>query len=108
VSVAREVPHSSKWLKKRCRKLEESEVRLFDSADVRRFLAGAIVALLLAVAGYSIYVAVVATVTRHGKQYSPALLWTAIALFWLIAAASLWGARRIYRRSFAGEKTSVT
>ncbi len=66
----------------------------------RRVLAGATVALLVAVAGYSIYVAVVATVTRHGKHYTPWMLWTAICIFWLVAAASLWGAQRIYRKRF--------
>jgi hypothetical protein len=54
----------------------------------------------LAIAGYSIYVAVVATATRHGKHYSPGLFWTAIGIFWAIGLACLWGAQRIYRRRF--------
>jgi hypothetical protein len=70
------------------------------SRDVKRVIAALLVVLLLAIAGYSIYVAVVATATRHGKHYSPGLFWTAIGIFWAIALACLWGAQRIYRRCF--------
>ena len=65
---------------------------------MKRGIAGLSVGLLLAIAGYSIYVAVVAEANRGGKHYSPAIFWTAIGLFWVIAAASVWGARRVYRR----------
>jgi len=68
--------------------------------DVKRVIAGLSVVLLLAIAGYSIYVAIVATATRGGKHYSPSIFWTAIGLFWVIAAVSIWGARRVYRRRF--------
>jgi hypothetical protein len=55
----------------------------------------------LAIAGYSIYVAVVATATRGGKHHSPSIFRTAIGVFWVIAAVSIWGACRAYRRRFA-------
>ena len=71
------------------------------SRDVKRVIAALSVVLLLAIAGYSAYVAVVATATRHGKHYSPGLLWTAIGILWAIALACSWGAQRIYRRRFA-------
>jgi hypothetical protein len=73
---------------------------VLDSRDVKRAMAGGSVLLLVAIAGYSIYVAVVASATRGGKHYTPWMFWTAIAFFWLIAAASLWGAHRIFRRRF--------
>jgi len=66
----------------------------------KQVTAGLAVALLLGITGYSIYVAIVATATRGGKHYDPSILWAAIALFWVIAAASVWGAHRIYRRRF--------
>jgi hypothetical protein len=65
---------------------------------VRKGIAVALAALLVAVAGYCAYVVVVVIVTRHGKHYTPSILWTAIAIISLIAVASLWGALRIYRR----------
>ena len=68
------------------------------SRDVKRVVAALLVVLLLAVAGYSTYVAVVAMATRHGKHYSPGLFWTAIGILWAVALACLWGAQRIYRR----------
>ena len=70
------------------------------SRDVKRVIAGLSVILLVAIAGYSIYVAVVATATRGGKDYSPSIFWTAIGLLWVIAAASIWGAHRVYRKRF--------
>ena len=69
-------------------------------AVAKRVTAGLSVALLLGIAGYSIYVAIVATATRGGKHYDPSIFWTAIGLFWVIAAASAWGAHRIYRSRF--------
>jgi membrane protein implicated in regulation of membrane protease activity len=66
----------------------------------KRLTAGLLVAFLLGVAAYSIYVAIAATSARGGKQYDPPLFWTAIGLFWVIATASVWGAHRIYRRRF--------
>ena len=70
------------------------------SRNVKRVITALLVVLLLAIAGYSIYVAIVATATRHGKHYSPGLFWTAIGIFWTIALACFWGAQRIYRRRF--------
>lgn len=67
---------------------------------MRKLIAGATVGFLVAVAGYSVYIAVVATATRGGKHYSPSIFWTAISMFWVIAVAALWGAHRIYRRRF--------
>src|SRR5213075_547448 len=71
---------------------ENTSMVVLGSRDVKRVIAALSVVLLLAIAGYSIYVAVVAAATRGGKHYSPRMCWTAIALFWLIAAASLRGA----------------
>ncbi len=74
---------------------------VLDSREAKRAIGALSVVLLLAIAGYSIYVAVVATATRGGKHYSPSIFWTAIGLFWVIAAVSIWGARRVYRKRFA-------
>jgi hypothetical protein len=68
---------------------------------VKRGLAGVVIALLLAVGGYSAYVAIVAILDRGGQQYDPSIFWPSIGVFWLVAAAALWGALRLYRRRFA-------
>jgi membrane protein implicated in regulation of membrane protease activity len=54
------------------------------------------VAVLLAASGYSLFVAVVALVAA--KDYDPMIFWPSIAAVFLIAAATAWGAYRLYRR----------
>jgi hypothetical protein len=50
---------------------------------------------LIALAGYSVLVAVVAV--SKGKGHGP-VFWTAIGVILLIVAGALWGAKRLYVR----------
>jgi len=65
----------------------------------RRLIAATGIVLLVAVAAYSLFVAIRASVTAEG--YDPYLFWTAIVIFFVVAAAALWLAARIYRRHFS-------
>jgi len=65
---------------------------------VKRVVVAIAIAALVAAAGYSIFVAIRASLTAEG--YEPAIFWTAIGLFFAIAAGALWAASRLYRRHF--------
>ena len=63
---------------------------------MRRAAETAIFLLLVAVAGYSVFVVVVAIFgTGHGSVF-----WTSIGVILFIAVAALWLAARIYRSRF--------
>ena len=64
----------------------------------RRVLVAVAIAALVAAAGYSISVAIRASLTAEG--YDPAIFWTAIGLLFVIAAGAVWAASRLYRRHF--------
>jgi hypothetical protein len=62
---------------------------------VRRYTATLAIAALVAVAAYSVFVAIYAVVTA--EHYDSSLFWTAIGIYFLLSATAFWGARRIYR-----------
>lgn len=62
-------------------------------------MAASMIALLVAAAGYSIFVAIYSALTAHG--YDPSIFWTAIVVFFVLAGAALWFASRLYRRHFS-------
>jgi predicted Co/Zn/Cd cation transporter (cation efflux family) len=57
------------------------------------------IAVLVALASYSLFAAIRAALTAEG--YDPAVFWTAIGLFFAIAGVALWVARRLYRKHFS-------
>jgi hypothetical protein len=66
---------------------------------MRRVVAGGMIALLVAAAAYSIFTAIYSGLTADG--YDPAIFWTAIGVFFVLAGAALWFARYLYRRHFS-------
>jgi hypothetical protein len=72
---------------------------------MKRLVVASAIALLVAAAGYSIYVAIYASLTAEG--YDPSLFWTAIGILFAIAAAALWAASRLYKRHFADVSKSA-
>jgi hypothetical protein len=66
---------------------------------MKRPVVASAITLLIAAAGYFIYVAIYASLTA--EDYDPSLFWTAIGILFVIAAAALWAATRLYKRHFA-------
>jgi peptidoglycan/LPS O-acetylase OafA/YrhL len=69
----------------------------------RKLLTEAIVAILVTIAGYSIYVALYSASTAQG--YDPSIFWTAIGVFFFIAAGALVVAIRLWRKHLAPPST---
>ena len=66
---------------------------------MKRLLTASAIALLIAAAAYSLFVAIYAALTAEG--YDPSIFWTSIGVIFVIAAGALWLASRFYRRHSA-------
>ena len=66
---------------------------------MKRLLTASAIALLIAAAAYSLFVAIYAALTAEG--YDPSIFWTSIGVIFVIAAGALWLASRLYRRHFS-------
>ena len=65
---------------------------------MKRLLIASAIALSIAAAAYSLFVAIYAALTAEG--YDPSIFWTSIGVIFVIAAGALWLASRFYRRHF--------
>jgi ABC-type Na+ efflux pump permease subunit len=66
---------------------------------MKQLLTACAIALLVAAAAYSLFVAIRASLTAEG--YDPAIFWTAIGIFSAFSAGALWFASRLYGRQFS-------